>query len=97
MFKNDFVCAIVLLICRTKMSTRLSVLPAHCFCYGGGYFWVRGLGAAQRVDDVKVCFTLDGMGLFTKKKQKNLSDCFGFLFYAFIYFWCLSATSVYRT
>lgn len=37
---------------------------------------MRGLGAARWVDDVKVYFTLDGMGLFTK----NLSKFFFFLF-----------------
>lgn len=38
---------------------------------------MRGLGAARWVDDVKVYFTLDGMGLFTKNLSKF---CFGFFF-----------------
>lgn len=38
---------------------------------------MRGLGAARWVDDVKVYFTLDGMGLFTKNLSKF---CFLFCF-----------------
>lgn len=62
---------------------------------------MRGLGAARWVDDVKVYFTLDGMGLFTKNLSKFcfvLFFCKGRgMFYAFIYFWCLSTTTISRT
>lgn len=56
---EDFVCSIVLLsTCRTKMSPRLLMCFLHTsLCYGGGYLWVRGLGAAQWVNNVKVYFT----------------------------------------
>lgn len=84
-FKGLCVCnsIVVYLQNKRRMSPRLLMCFLHTsFCYGGGYFWVKGLGAARWVNNVTVYFTanIQMAWAFSLKPCQILGFCFTYLF-----------------